>query len=110
MTDAETLLRECPFCGGTPVIVTVEPHQHSIADFMPDCRGETFVECTNCSAAVVGIEDWDRRVNRAQVAAPVVSREAAQRAKHWFEMKYGNRGPASETIMILLKAAAKETT
>lgn len=68
----------CPFCGKEPHIEVIEPHTHSgwlktqIPD-LPDCEGEAFVICENCSAAISGktetevIEKWNHRANLTEL-------------------------------------------
>ena len=59
-------LKPCPFCGGEAMIEVIEPHTHTLATFMPDCEGRTFIEC-QCGAAISGetefaaIAAWNRR-------------------------------------------------
>jgi hypothetical protein len=66
---ADFKLRECPFCGNEPSIITIEPHRHAggIGDFMPDHPGSAYIDC----ACGVGIIDsnaetvatrWNRRI------------------------------------------------
>lgn len=70
---AESELKPCPLCGNDNIALEViEPHTHSkwlkeqIPD-MPDCEGECFIECFECSCAVNGqtkeqaIARWNRR-------------------------------------------------
>ena len=67
VVDLGEVLKPCPFCGGDPVINEIPPHTHVIATFMPDCKGECFIEC-KCSCAITAenkkkaIEKWNRRV------------------------------------------------
>lgn len=64
----KTGLKPCPFCGGEAVIDTIEPHAHMLA-LLPDYGGETFIECTGCTCAIVGkteheaVEAWNRRTD-----------------------------------------------
>ena len=50
-------MKPCPFCGGTDISVeTVERHSHSsfLKDMgLPDCLGEMFISCDDCSCAIV---------------------------------------------------------
>ena len=76
--DYSLALDPCPFCGKEPHIEVVEPHTHSawlktqIPD-LPDCEGEAFVICENCSAAISGktetevIEKWNHRANLTEL-------------------------------------------
>jgi catechol 2,3-dioxygenase-like lactoylglutathione lyase family enzyme len=67
--EAEGRLKPCPFCGGKAFINYVPPHTHGgPAGFMPDCKGEHFIECTGCTCAIAGgpdldetIADWNKR-------------------------------------------------
>ena len=65
-------LKPCPFCGNEVVIYSVEPHEHpflkSIGVEMPDCDGETFIECCGgcgvCMSAKTeneAVEKWNNR-------------------------------------------------
>lgn len=47
VSPATALLLPCPFCGGAPVVVEIEPHSHTggIADFMPDHPGSAYIDC-----------------------------------------------------------------
>lgn len=63
-------LLPCPFCGGEAIITIVDPHTHKLAHWMPDCEGETFVECPACAAAIVSIKAWNTRT-------PPISYDAA---------------------------------
>lgn len=62
----EIKLKPCPFCGGEAYTEIVAAHNHIFVD-MPDCDGEAFVFCNDCSAAVSGrneqeaAEAWNRR-------------------------------------------------
>lgn len=57
----------CPLCGSIPVAHSIPPHKHALATFMPDCKGEGFVECPSCSCSVAGgniqeaVDKWNRR-------------------------------------------------
>lgn len=61
-------LLSCPFCGGSPVVVDIEPHSHkgSIADFMPDHPGSSYIDCA-CGVGIIDfsreevIKRWNRR-------------------------------------------------
>lgn len=66
-------LKACPFCGGDAYIEIIPPHTHSqwlkeqLPD-LPDCKGEAFVFCRECTAAISGdttrivIERWNKRI------------------------------------------------
>lgn len=62
------MLKPCPFCGGKAIVEEIPPHKHIIAD-MPDCDGETYIECTVCGCCIgadtteKAIEKWNRRKN-----------------------------------------------
>ena len=49
---SDALLLLCPFCGGKPYWYDIEPHTHSMATFMPDCDGETCIECS-CGCGLI---------------------------------------------------------
>lgn len=61
-------LKPCPFCGGKAIINEIPPHTHGLAKFMPDCSGEVFIECTNCTCGISAnskneaITAWNRRM------------------------------------------------
>lgn len=63
-------LKPCPFCGGAAFIEVVPPHKDitGIANFMPDCEGEAFAECSGCACAMSAdtkeevIAKWNKRV------------------------------------------------
>lgn len=65
--DITTELLPCPFCGGEAILNIIPPHTHTIATFMPDCEGEAFIECTECTCILAGrtaeevIEAWNSR-------------------------------------------------
>lgn len=62
-------LRECPFCGSTPIVVEIEPHSHKggIADFMPDHPGSAYIDCA-CGVGMIDVskaavtDRWNLRV------------------------------------------------
>jgi hypothetical protein len=58
--EAEKQLLPCPFCGSSAVINYIPPHKHGgLAEFMPDCLGEHFIECHGCSCAISGGNDLE---------------------------------------------------
>jgi len=65
--EKEKFLKPCPFCGGSAWIDEIPPHTHVFFTDIPDCDGESFVFCENCSAAVSAdttdevISLWNRR-------------------------------------------------
>lgn len=65
----EEKLKPCPFCGSEAIINEILPHKHSLAKFMPDCDGECFIECANCTCAISAkskdeaIDTWNRRAD-----------------------------------------------
>ena len=64
-----TAIRECPFCGTVPIVVTIEPHSHKggIADFMPDHPGSAYIDCA-CGVGLIDSSEeavlrrWNVRV------------------------------------------------
>ena len=61
--EAETRLKPCPFCKSKALINYVPPHTHGgAASFMPDCKGEHFIECTGCSCAIAGGPDLEETI------------------------------------------------
>jgi len=62
--EAEKRLLPCPFCGASAVINYVPPHTHGeLAGFMPDCKGEHFIECTGCACAISGGSDLEEAIS-----------------------------------------------
>ena len=67
MSKVLSYLKPCPFCGGAPFIHEVPPHTHGIATFMPDSKGECFIECRDCTCAISAkdrneaIKLWNKR-------------------------------------------------
>lgn len=63
----EKELKPCPFCGGEAIINEVPPHKHKLFPNIPECKGETFIECTKCTCAISAdttedaVNDWNRR-------------------------------------------------
>jgi len=57
-------LMKCPCCKSDASLITIEPHTHEIAKFMPDYDGGEFVECTNCTLASSSVKDWNARSER----------------------------------------------
>lgn len=63
-------LKSCPFCGGDPVVVEIEPHSHKggIADFMPDHPGSAYIDCA-CGVGLIDatpesvVARWNNRVS-----------------------------------------------
>lgn len=72
-----TGLLPCPFCGGSAVIVKIEPHSHAggIADFMPDHPGSAYVDC-GCGVGIIDADEdaltkrWNTRIPDEAVAPP----------------------------------------
>jgi acetone carboxylase gamma subunit len=69
--EAESRLLPCPFCGSKASINYVPPHTHVFVDFMPDYKGEHFIERNGCTCAICGgpeledaIDVWNRRVEK----------------------------------------------
>jgi len=61
--EAEDRLLECSFCGSKALINYIPPHTHGgIAEFMPDCEGKHFIECSGCTCAVAGGSDLENAV------------------------------------------------
>lgn len=66
-------LRECPFCGETPLMHTIAPHRHAMlfeGIKMPDHPGSVVIEC-GCGAGLIDdtcdkvLERWNRRATQA---------------------------------------------
>lgn len=86
--DMEKLAGEllpCPFCGGAPVVVKIEPHSHAggIADFMPDHPGSAYIDCT-CGVGLIDAskEDVVKRWNARTPASPESTDADNARAWH----------------------------
>jgi hypothetical protein len=75
MTDK---LLPCPFCGGQPIVVTIEPHTHKggIAEFMPDHPGSAYIDCA-CGVGLIDADEdsvakrWNVRTSDQAQVMPV---------------------------------------
>ena len=80
-------LLPCPCCGGEAKIHNVEPHTHILAKFMPDCKCESFIECTKCTCAMSG-DTEEEVVNAWNTRKPMERIVEQLEARHQF---YENR-------------------
>jgi len=83
-------LKPCPFCGGKPSLVTIEPHSHKggIAAFMPDHPGSAYIECS-CGAGLIDVDEktvadrWNWRTTNEPQEVPTPIELAIEREEKY---------------------------
>jgi hypothetical protein len=113
---SEMKLKPCPFCGRENEVYEIEPHTHTIADFMPDHKGSFFIDC-NCGIVLVMsakeeiITTWNTRSLETELLEAL--EEALISVEYEANQKYAGRENALNKFIAeieLLIAKAKGET